>query len=515
MSFKIMTKKTTLLASLCLLTTSLLPGCSPDPTPLPEQNTPTISFGYWDIDSLADSTQTDSLTAYLEEKFNFNASFQSFDWSTYQEQYRVLAFTGKLPDVFTNVLISSSDSNNSALYSQMISSGYLKPLPDDLSDYPHLEKLLSDYEYLRYEDGHIYAIPHPGFTDEKLTSSDSALLVRKDWMDTLHIDVPQSLDEFISMVCAFAHDDPDGNGIDDTIGYNANIISALGKWVMLGIAPECNVFTWVECDDGLCRPNWMTEDFRNVITVYHELYQKGGLEYKSSIIALQQMKDLWDEKNDLPFEECVDVLPIFPAPDGKRYSNSSSLFWGETYISASVSDEKMKIILNLLDYLLSEEGTDLYRFGIEGTDYKLSADGTMVSLISGQNTSHYSALEIKYPSAEVWSNLAPYGMDYSDFEDTPGTELLYDSECIALASKALQDCVNNTVQIDRPYDFLIFPKDQDPYGDTAFDQFINCIIGTEDPLEVWDQTLSRMKADGLDEYVEAQNEAYNQSKNTK
>ena len=38
----------------------------------------------------------------------------------------------------------------------------------------------------------------------------------------------------------------------------------------------------------------------------------GALEYKSAAGSLEDLKALWDRYNDKPFDECVDILHIFP-----------------------------------------------------------------------------------------------------------------------------------------------------------------------------------------------------------
>ena len=75
------------------------------------------------------------------------------------------------------------------------------------------------------------------------------------------------------MTIAFAKNDPDGNGIDDTLGYNVNSINALGKWVILGIAPECNVYSWTE-NNGFYVPSWSTDAFKQVVKDYRLLYEE-------------------------------------------------------------------------------------------------------------------------------------------------------------------------------------------------------------------------------------------------
>ena len=80
-----------------------------------ENKIPEISFGYWDIDQMQNSAGSDGITQYLEEKFGFLANAQSFNWSNYKQQYQILSSTGELPDVFTTVLLSSNNSEDTAM----------------------------------------------------------------------------------------------------------------------------------------------------------------------------------------------------------------------------------------------------------------------------------------------------------------------------------------------------------------------------------------------------------------
>lgn len=156
--------------------------------------------------------------------------------------------------------------------------------------------------------------------------------------------------------------------------------------MILGIAPECNVYSWTE-NNGFYVPSWSTDAFKQVVKDYRLLYEEGGLdpdfytkspsavmddfaagrlgalEYKSSPSSLMELKNRWDALNDKSFEDCVDVLPVFPAPDGIRYSNSSSSFWSESYISSDVDDTKAERILALFEFLLSDEGQDFCHYG--------------------------------------------------------------------------------------------------------------------------------------------------------
>ncbi len=500
-----------------------------------EQKTVEISVGYWNIDRMAD-VQQDLLREYIEERFSITLSPVSVNWSNYKGYYQMLSATNSLPDVFATLTISSNDANDSAYYESLIQSGSIQPLPDDLSAYPNLEKLMNELEYTRYQDGHFYAIPRLSFQDPTLACTDAAMIVRRDWMENLGLENPDSLDEFIHLITAFAKDDPDGNGIDDTIGYNVNATNALGKWVMLGIAPECNTYSWIE-RDGLYIPSWYSEDFYDVVAAYRTMYESGGLdpdfyvknpnevindfasgrlgaiEYKSSPASIQLILDQWYDYNTEPFENCVDILPMFAAPDGHTYCNSSTPFWSESFISASVDEEKMDYILQLFDFLLSDEGILLGKYGLEGIDYEIDEHGNYHCLHDTTDTSLITLLENRYPSLPLFSGLATWGGLDADFALNQMNFTRYGKHCVVLGNKDVTWSRANATPIQRPTEFLIFPRESSELFSTthAFEEFVKCIIGTDDPIEMWTDVIENLQAQGLDDYIKRQNDAFTAS----
>lgn len=489
-----------------------------------------ISVGYWNIDEMVKASKPDDMTRCIEELFNITLNPVSVTWSNYEERYQILSATGNLPDVFATITLSSTDNNTSATFEDFIRTESIRALPDDLGSFPRLKEIYDSVPYTRYSDGKYYAIPRVSFLDPMLGSTDAAMLVRRDWMNTLGIRDPENFTEFQKMVSAFAQRDPDGNGVDDTIGYNVNNLSALGKWLILGIAPECNVYSWIS-ENGRYIPSWTTEEFNEVIRCFRQLYQAegldpdfykkspsavmddfasghlGALEYKSSPSALMELKDKWDKQNGKPFEECVDVLPVFPAPDGIRYSNSSSIFWSESYISSEVDDKKLERILALFEFLLTEQGQDFCHFGIEGTDYKVNEDGSYTCLIETGSESLTTVLARKYPSSVLFSGIATWGGSEKDFEVNEINTLRYGSFNTFLANKSVKWYRENTTQVERPYAFLNYPKEATEKFSTsrAFEEFITCITGQDDPVRMWQNVLDGMRAEGLEEYIDRQN----------
>lgn len=531
----------------CLTVSLLMGGCtstedsSPDIQNALPESLRTLSFdehldisiGYWNIEGMMKATEPDALTQYIEELFNITIQPMSVTWSNYKDRYQILSVTNSLPDMFATLTLSSNDNNDSATFTELVETQSIQPLPKDLSSYPVLNSLLESVPYIQYKDGENYAIPRMAFLDEILGSTDAAMLVRKDWMESLGMDAPESFDQFAEMARAFALDDPDGNGLDDTIGYNVNILDALGKWVILGIAPQCNVYTWVLEEDRYV-PSWTTEDFEDVVLSYRYLYESGGLdpdfyskapsaimedfaagrlgalEYKSSPSALQEMEQRWNELNEKPFDECVSVLPIFPASDGVRYSNSSCVFWSETFISASASPQKVERILALIEFLLSERGQELSKYGLEGIEYQKTADGSLECLVDVGDGNLSSYLSNQYPSYPLFSGIATWGGSWMDFEENEMNYMRYGKISTQLARQSALYYKEHTTQLERPYEFLIFPKESTDMFSTsnALNTFINVIIGSEPPLDMWRDSLKQMRDQGLDEYIERQNDNF-------
>lgn len=488
-----------------------------------------ISIGFWNIQAMENSKEKDGVWRYLEDLFNVTIQPVNLNWSDYNERYLVMGVSDSLPDIFAATTITGTSENNALSLTDMISRKMLTPLPDDLSGYPEVKKTVDSLQhFLEQKDGKIYTFPRTSFGDMDLSSSDAGLLVRKDWLNNLGLKVPESLDEFIDMTVAFATQDPDGNGADDTLGYNVGNRTALGKWLILGIAPECNVYTWVK-KDGKFLPSYLLPEFEDVVKAYRKLYVSGGLdpefylkktvdsvydfargklgalEYKTSPAALSEIKAYWNHYHDEtePFEDAVSILNIFPCADGKRYSNSSSPFWSESLFSSHVDEEKMERILYLYEYLLSEEGWYLTRFGIEGEDYNLkNREYTCLLDTSSENVSEL--LLKKYPSLNLFTSLASWGGSDDDFVSSEQNNKRYGRKIMEMSNGTLHWNQENTTMVERPYDFLQMSKEESDIFSTStmIDEFTKVIIGEEDPVDMWHEVIRRWENDGIQTYID-------------
>ncbi len=484
-----------------------------------------ISIGYWDIDNAVGTY--DELLRAIEDKFNISISPVSVSWGDYLERYLIMASTGKLPNVF------SANVTRSSTYWDWAKQGIIRALPQNLEQHGNVVKALSlDEAKLLEIDGKYYCIPRTAFADEDLSYSDVGLLIRRDWMEALGIENPQNFEEFSEMLTRFALEDPDGNGVDDTSGLSVNNRYALGKWVILTLHADFNTYSWVK-RDGEYIPSFMTEDFLDIITALDYMYETkaldqdfaiqrvneatskfakgelGALEYKSSPSAVSTVKELWNEyQPGKDFDECVDLLPVFPSLDGNTYRNVSISYWSESLISSSVDDGKMERILSLYDYLMSAEGTQLAKYGIEGKDFNNTGDGVKITRTKNSEGDGYMPLDEIYPSASYLSTLASWGVSKQDFLPNESNNFVYGEDVATMCYDYMEWTFNNTVVMDRPVEFMTLASmgNNEFTSDRVIDDITRVILSSDDAMAAWQNIVAGYEDEGINEMIADMNE---------
>ncbi len=106
-----------------------------------------------------------------------------------------------------------------ALLGQMIDSGEVKAIDDDLEKYlpPRLKKIYETFPETFApvkKDGKTY-----GLAIAPVLGETEVMVIRQDWLDRLGLAAPTNLAEFENVIRAFSEEDPDGNGIKDTYGF--------------------------------------------------------------------------------------------------------------------------------------------------------------------------------------------------------------------------------------------------------------------------------------------------------
>ena len=155
--------------------------------------------------------ENNQMIKWMEETFNIDLQITWSPGGDYTEKFNAVMASNNVPMIVT---VSSGTTAN-ANYIDMLTSGVFWDMTDFIPQYPNIANKLVTPGAMKATSigGHNYGIP--------MIASGARLgvLYRADWADKLGLESPQTIDKFKTMVEAFATQDPDGNGQNDTIGF--------------------------------------------------------------------------------------------------------------------------------------------------------------------------------------------------------------------------------------------------------------------------------------------------------
>lgn len=311
----------------------------------------------------------------LNQKFNVDLKMQWIPAANYKEKLNVLAASNDFPDIFLVLHPEFNKWKKQGLFLDV------KPL---LKDYPNLAKIPQDTLTRLNPQGKILGLPY------YLTEARDSLSVREDWLKKLGLSAPKTLDEFYEVAKAFATQDPDGNGKNDTVGFSlytdttSNIFREV-EFIMggFGLANE-----WKEVDGKLVPYQTQVEEWKNFLTFMNKAYNEGVLDKDFAVNKIRAVVEKF-EGNKVGFAylnpnewntHVNNVTKLVPTaiptaidppvgPTGKTGTLTLPVL-DKNVINAKIDPKKQQRIMMILDYFLSPEGSDFIKHGIEGVHYK-------------------------------------------------------------------------------------------------------------------------------------------------
>lgn len=333
---------------------------------------------------------SDRVVQEIEKRTNTKLTIQAgIPWDP--EQLNIMTATGKYPDIITIIDNDSFDRTG-----QWIKSGILTPITDEmLSGLPNLKALLAQPEFADLKvDGKYYLLP---MRDEPPLGSAGQFVfqIRQDWLDKLKLPMPQTTDEFFDTLMKFKTEDPDGNKSADTYGIITNGLDKLVSYSVgffglvhderstgflkvgdnyeyWAIQPQVkDALRWVKklYDNGLIHPDTLTQT--NIVKT-RPVFAEGRIGVTVENMNFDQLVNrINDVRKNAPDAQVVQMSALNGGLGEYGYSKGSG-HWAYTGISSAAKDPLAAA--KLLDFLLSDEGTQLSTVGIEGVHYKMDGD---------------------------------------------------------------------------------------------------------------------------------------------
>jgi len=240
---------------------------SPSAQPASEGSKPELKA----LMRLGPNFEKDPIAVMLEEKTGYKVKYEALPVDKPEDKLNLLIASSEPYDIVT----TGGDSSSKAIYADYAKKGALVDLTPLIEKYGKNIKASLSEETLEMAkvDGKIYAIP-----TRSIESVGTSLMIRKDWLEKVGLQVPTTLDELTAVLKAFKEKDPGGNGaknvpmsIKGDVPMVDNIVGAFGI-----------VNDWNDLNGQLV-PRAMNPAFKEYLAYMSDLYGQGLLDPEFAI----------------------------------------------------------------------------------------------------------------------------------------------------------------------------------------------------------------------------------------
>ena len=295
----------------------------------------------------------------------------------YETTFMLMCAGGDLTDI-----IASADSNYSTGADACVEDEIIIDLSDKLEEYaPNYYKLLSENEDIRKQSttdsGYVTSFKYTYSTPQ---TNRNLPVIRKDILDELGMDVPETLDE-VHELLTIARDqyNMDCALLTDDIGTSSYIQTAFGPYGLY-------------IDDGTVVYDYRTENFKNYVDYMRSLVADGlvnsdfvsmdvGADYSAYVTGGRSLivnGMLYSDMNQYE-DDGIDLvaLPSALADASVKSEMGDIPVYAASSNATSISTqcENVEIAMAFFDYNYSEEGALLANYGVEGVTFEYDENG--------------------------------------------------------------------------------------------------------------------------------------------
>lgn len=334
-------------------------------------------------EDLANSNET---FAELQRRTGVNIYFTMANFFTARDQFSLMTSSGDFPAVMNGAANMYTFGPDSA-----IDEGIFINLLDYVDEYaPHYAAIINSSKSLFNEvstpEGNLVGFYSFYEYDKFGGRGDKGYLIRKDWMDDLGLETPTTYDELHDVLAAFR----DEKGADAALVLP---VSAMNDFITGGFCAT-NGFYVV---DGEIKFGPMEQGYREYLELMNQWYEE-GLIYKdyynfANEIMFDGLDMLGAGRTALFFNE-VGIMQTYAELSGDPdmvleaiapvSKEKGGVIYPTEFRRTCVDNcrwtltqncENPEIIIQVADYLYTEEGILLANYGVEGTTFEYNADG--------------------------------------------------------------------------------------------------------------------------------------------
>ncbi|MBD2848083.1 extracellular solute-binding protein [Paenibacillus sp. IB182496] len=317
-------------------------------------------------------------TKWINENGPTDVKFEAIPRWDSKTKFNVMFASKSAPDVIFEY--------DKAYRDQLVTQKQIQPIDELIEQYSTTYKsLLDKYPEIRKittrEDGKMYEFAHV-----TPTGPNHRLYIRVDWLEQLGLETPKTSDELLETALAFANQDPDGNGADDTYGINLSFIGGMVVDYMFG-----DVFTIYEkipwhVEDGRLVHAW--ERTHQAFSYMKELYDGGAVDkgfladsqgekakqdwlngklgiYGGSGMSTSDIEAFYQNNPDSDFT----VIPLPEGPNGAFSPAIGNPVQMTAVINSAAKDPEAA--MRFIDFMADPDTIQTLQYGVEGETYQL------------------------------------------------------------------------------------------------------------------------------------------------
>ena len=483
--------------------------------------------------SKVEDYETNAFTKYLEEKTNIDLQFYQFPSSGGMEKLNVmLASNTELPDVIVGFNIPKTT------FLSYADEGVFLELSDYYNKYGYYYKQFAEKtqvknveSYMSIAGGAKYFMPN--VAEQLGNQYGGKAFINKTWLDKLGLKIPETTEEFKQVMHAFVTQDPNGNGVNDEVGFTGS----KGGWNEKPVNFLMNSFIYDDYKDGFVVKdgkislNYMSDEYKKGLEYIKDLVANNELDIQAytqdnntlrSLIASKLVGAFASGSPDNLFLDDPEymteyvALPPLKGPDNVAYALKTE----PAPMCGGVITKYCKhpeAAFRFLDFFLSEEASMFSRYGVEGTDWK-PADSSMQAMFGEYGFEAKIQQILPYGSIQNshWNQAGP-SFRSSDISDT----LAWDGNPLdgeRFKAVALKAYINKGPEEIFNTNKLILPlEEMTEYNDlyTSISRCVseyipNFITGAKNLDGDWEEFQKSLKNLGIDRYLELAQKGYDE-----
>ena len=395
--------------------------------------------------------------------------------------------------------------NMEADYTKWVDAGLLVDVSPYMKKYTNMVAYYNSVDpgvmFYASGDNGIYRIP--GDVAEPACET---LWIRKDWLDNLGLAVPTTLDELEDCLYKFTFDDPDGNGVDDTYGWNGDGYDYRTFWPWIQGSGDGNGrMDFLRLEDGSYIYGPTTDDCKEWLGRVAKLYADGVID-PSIITDTDRDEEManggfgatysWVSWNNPssgtmqsfyasnPDAEWIPIDMVSGDNGNPQDEPATIAAWCYFGITNVCSDPERAYAI--FDDMATPENWIHKKFGVEGRDYKDNGDGTYEIINPGDgavNTEQNLGINL---FQDLFAR-----KDAANIANTEETTELFEK-----VKENSRDAYAKTIEKKNPDAYTVNNDLGTDIGD-AMKEYTWGVIGGGKSLDDWDSYVDKINGLGL------------------